>query len=113
MFYRIKNWLDARAVAALIDRENMDNTVGDRIQEIAETLDSAYGALRPAHANGGYILFFPSREIYEELVEPLEELYNIDPEQREYLDFIGRDGLWCEELYLFTEEALVFVYPKE
>lgn len=114
MYYRIKNWLDARAVALWIEREHMDSIVGDRIQEIAETLDSAYGgATRPAFSNGGYVLFFPTRAIYDELIVPLEELYHIVPEQKEYLDYIGKDGLWCEELYLFTEDALVFVYPKE
>lgn len=113
MYYRIKNWLDARAVAVKMERDDMDGTVADRIREIAETLDSNYGALRSVHADGGYILFFPTREIYEELIEPLEELYNLEAGKREYLDYIGRDGLWCEELYLFTEEALVLIYPKE
>ena len=113
MYYRIKNWLDARAVAVWIHRENMDNTVGDRIQELAEQLDEAYGATRPAFSNGGYIIFFPTREVYNELIDPLVELYNIIPEQREYLDFIGKEKTWCEELYMFTEEALVFMYPKE
>ena len=53
------------------------------------------------------------REWYEELLEPLQELYNIEEEKREYLDYIGKDDSWCEELYMFTEEALVLIYPRE
>lgn len=113
MYYRIKNKLDAKAVAMLIKRENIDAIVGERIEEIAETLDSHYGSLRSSHADGGYTIFFPTREIYEELIGPIRELYNLDLNQSEYLDFIGEQGMWCEELYLFTEEALVLIYPKE
>lgn len=112
MYYRIKNMVDARAVAVLIEREGMDSTVGERIEEIAETLDLAYGSHRSAYAYGGYIIFFPTREIYEDLIEQLNKFYNIAPEEREYLDFIGTEGQWCEELYQFTEDALVFIYPK-
>ena len=113
MYYRIKNMVDARAISLLIEREGMDSTVGERIQEIAETLDLAYGSHRSAYAYGGYIIFFPTREIYEELIDQLNELYNIDPDEREYIDVIGANEQWCEELYQLTEDALVFVYPKE
>ena len=112
MYYRIKNMVDARAISGLIGREGMDITIGERIQEIADTLDSAYGSHRSANAYGGYIIFFKTRECYEELIEELNKFYNIDPEEKEYLDYIGENGEWCEELYQFTEDALVFVYPK-
>lgn len=113
MYYRIKNMVDARAISLLIEREGMDSTVGERIQEIAETLDLAYGSNRSAYAYGGYVIFFPTREIYEELIDQLKELYNIDSDEREYIDVIGANEQWYEELYQLTEDALVFVYPKE
>ncbi len=113
MYYRIKNGLDAKAVARWMEQEKMDSDVSDRIQEIAEIFDSSYGAARSVHADGGYIILFPTRASYEEMSEALMDLHNIVSEQKEYLDYIGKDGLWCEELYLFTEEALFFVYPQK
>lgn len=63
--------------------------VGDRILELAGVLDDAYGGNRKAHDMGGYILYFPDAQTYEDTVVDIWEFYNIEPTLYEYMEYIG------------------------
>lgn len=118
MYQRIKNRLDAKFLLADMREQGKDVFVGDRILELAGVLDDAYGGNRKAHDMGGYILYFPDAQTYEDTVVDIWEFYNIEPTLYEYMEYIGEsessDIQWVEKLFLLSsDDSLVLVYPQE
>ncbi len=118
MYQRIKNRLDAKFLLADMREQGKDVFVGDRILELAGVLDDAYGGNRKAHDMGGYILYFPDAQTYENTVVDIWEFYNIEPTLYEYMEYIGEsesnDIHWVEKLFLLSsDDSLVLVYPQE
>lgn len=118
MYRRIKNKLDAKFLLAEMRAQGKNVFVGDRILELAGVLDDAYGENRKAHDMGGYILYFPDVQTYEDTVVDIWEFYNIEPTLYEYMEYIGdsefSDIQWVEKLFLLSsDDSLVLVYPKE
>lgn len=118
MYQRIKNRLDAKFLLADMREQGKDVFVGDRILELAGVLDDAYGGNRKAHDMGGYILYFPDAQTYENTVVDIWEFYNIEPTLYEYMEYIGEsessDIQWVEKLFLLSsDDSLVLVYPQE
>lgn len=118
MYQRIKNRLDAKFLLADMRAQDKNVFVGDRILELAGVLDDAYGGNRKAHDMGGYILYFPDTQTYEDTVVDIWEFYNIEPTLYEYMEYIGEsessDIQWVEKLFLLSsDDSLVLVYPQE
>lgn len=118
MYQRIKNRLDAKFLLADMRAQDKNVFVGDRILELAGVLDDAYGGNRKAHDMGGYILYFPDAQTYENTVVDIWEFYNIEPTLYEYMEYIGEsesnDIHWVEKLFLLSsDDSLVLVYPQE
>lgn len=118
MYQRIKNRLDAKFLLADMRAQGKNVFVGDRILELAGVLDDAYGRNRKAHDMGGYILYFPDAQTYEDTVVDIWEFYNIEPTLYEYMEYIGEsessDIQWVEKLFLLSsDDGLVLVYPQE
>lgn len=118
MYQRIKNRLDAKFLLADMRAQDKNVFVGDRILELAGVLDDAYGGNRKAHDMGGYILYFPDAQTYEDTVVDIWEFYNIEPTLYEYMEYIGEsessDIQWVEKLFLLSsDDSLVLVYPQE
>lgn len=118
MYLRIKNRLDAKFLLEEMKERGKDAFVGERILELAGTLDDAYGAGRGAHDMGGYILYFPDARTYEDTAVDIWEFYNIEPAMYEYMECIGEScscGIrWVEKLFLLSsDDSLVLVYPQE
>lgn len=118
MYQRIKNRLDAKFLLAEMRVQGRDVFVGDRILELAGILDDAYGKNRKAHDMGGYILYFPDSQTYEDTVVDIWEFYNIEPTLYEYMEYIGEseynDIQWIEKLFLLSsDDSLVLIYPQE
>lgn len=118
MYQRIKNRLDAKFLLADMRAQGKNVFVGDRILELAGVLDDAYGGNRKAHDMGGYILYFPDAQTYEDTVVDIWEFYNIEPTLYEYMEYIGEsesnDTQWVEKLFLLSsDDSLVLVYPQK
>ena len=118
MYQRIKNRLDAKLLLDDMRAQDKNVFVGDRILELAGVLDDAYGGNRKAHDMGGYILYFPDAQTYEDTVVDIWEFYNIEPTLYEYMEYIGEsessDIQWVEKLFLLSsDDSLVLVYPQE
>lgn len=118
MYQRIKNRLDAKFLLAEMRAQGKNVFVGDRILELAGVLDDAYGARRGAHDMGGYILYFPDAQTYEDTVVDIWEFYNIEPTLYEYMEYIGEsessDIQWVEKLFLLSsDDSLVLIYPQK
>lgn len=118
MYQRIKNRLDAKFLLADMRAQNKNVFVGDRILELAGVLDDAYGGNRKAYDMGGYILYFPDAQTYEDTIVDIWEFYNIEPSLYEYMEYIGEsessDIQWVEKLFLLSsDDSLVLVYPQE
>ncbi len=116
MFYRIKNGLDSSALAD--DIHCCDSLLVDRINEITEMLDNNYSGRRSSKDYGGYILFFPTKEGYDRLIEKILRYYNLDSSLSEYEEVIGERAIgnteWHEEMWLLSsEDALVCIHPEE
>ena len=116
MYYRIKNQIDAFALAEDIRCSN--SILSDRIREIAEMLDENYSGHRGSRDWGGYILFFPTKEGYENQIEKILRYHHLDPALYEYEEIIGECAIgnvrWHEKLWLLSsEDALVFIFPEE
>ena len=66
MYYRVMNKLDADILSAKICSDNIEEKiVADRINEIIETLDDAYGEHRNSFSMRGYVFYFPDEATYE------------------------------------------------
>lgn len=118
MYQRIKNRLDAKFLLEEMRAQGKNVFVGDRILELAGVLDDAYGAERKAHDMGGYILYFPDAQTYEDTVVDVWEFYNIEPTMYEYMEYIGEsefsDIQWIEKLFLLSsDDILVLIYPQK
>ncbi len=118
MYQRIKNRLDAKFLLKEMREQGKDVFVGDRILELAGTLDGAYGATRRAHDMGGYILYFPDAQAYEDTAVDIWEFYNLEPTMYEYAEYIGEseynETQWIEKLFLLSsDDSLVLIYPQE
>lgn len=118
MYQRIKNRLDAKFLLEEMRAQGKNVFVGDRILELAGVLDDAYGAERKAHDMGGYILYFPDAQTYEDMVVDVWEFYNIEPTMYEYMEYIGEsefnDIQWIEKLFLLSsDDSLVLIYPQK
>ena len=118
MYQRIKNRLDAKILLEEMRTQGKNVFVGDRILELAGVLDDAYGAKRGAYDMGGYILYFPDAQTYENTVVDVWNFYNIEPRMYEYMEYIGEsefsDIQWIEKLFLLSsDDSLVLIYPQE
>lgn len=118
MYQRIKNRLDAGFLLKEMQTQGKDVFVGERILELTGVLDDAYGAGRKAYDMGGYILYFPDAQTYEETAVDIWEFYNIEPTMYEYMECIGKSASgniqWIEKLFLLSsDDSLVLVYPQE
>jgi hypothetical protein len=118
MYYRIQNRLDARLLLADMRKRGQDVPIGDRILELAGTLDDAYGKDRKSTGMGGYILYFPDSETYENTIVEVWDFYHIEPREFEYQEYIGdtelNDVKWIEKLFLLSsDDSLVLVYPQK
>lgn len=118
MYQRIKNRLDAGFLLEEMRKQGKDAFVGERIAELADVLDDAYGAVRKAHDMGGYILYFPNAQTYEDTIVDIWEFYHIEPTLYEYMECIGKSTSgnieWIEKLFLLSsDDSLVLIYPQE
>lgn len=118
MYQRIKNRLDAGFLLEEMRKQGKDAFVGERIAELAGVLDDAYGAVRKAHDMGGYILYFPDAQTYEDTIVDIWEFYHIEPTLYEYMECIGKSTSgnieWIEKLFLLSsDDSLVLIYPQE
>ena len=120
MYYRIKNQLDAEFLSEEIARTgNYPSIIADRIVEITNILDDAYGANRSEYDMGGYVLLFPNTENYSNCVNRILEFYHLKLDDCEYSERIGEQILdggraWNEDLYLLgSDDSLVLIYPQE
>lgn len=120
MYYRIKNQLDAGILAEeILETNAFPKLIADRVTELTNILDDAYGADRGAYAMGGYVFIFPSEENYEKNVSRILDFHHMEFEGYEYSDDIGETVLedgryWKEELYLLgSDDGLVLIHPKE
>ena len=118
MYQRIKNRLDAKFLLEEMRAQGNHVFVGERILELAGVLDDSYGADRKACDMGGYILYFPDAQTYEDTVVDIWEFYNIEPTLYEYMEYIGEsesnDTQWVEKLFLLSsDDSLVLVYPQK
>lgn len=119
MYYRIKNRLDAEALADEITKSDHSKVVvADRIKEIVDTLDDAYGADRTSFAMGGYVLYFPDYECYRKNIENISGFYNFDLNGYEYTEVVGEKVIgkqkWIESLFILSsDDSLVLIYPQE
>ena len=116
MYFRIKNGLDASALAE--DIRCRDSLLADRIKEIAEMLDNNYSGQRSSKDWGGYILFFPTKEGYEMQIGKILDYYNLDVSRSEYEEVVGERAIgsmkWHEKLWLLSsEDAIVCIFPEE
>jgi len=71
MYYRLMNSVDYEIFRKYVLAAGVDVDVIDRIGEVIEILDTTYHSKRTAHAYGGFVLFFPDREIFEGSVKSL------------------------------------------
>ena len=119
MYYRIKNSLDAKALANKLYQEGKELCfVADRIVQIITVLDENYGSDRKPFDMGGYVLYFPTTDVYQREIGNILEFYHINPDGCEYQETIGEkpvNGMeWKEELFLLSsDDSLVLVYPME
>ena len=118
MYQRIKNRLDAKLLLKEMREQGKNIYVGDRILELAGVLDDSYGAERKSNDMGGYILYFPDIQTYENTIAEIWKFYHIEPTMYEYKEHIGeREFLhvqWIEKLFLLSsDDSLVLVYPQE
>lgn len=119
MYYRIMNRLDADALSTKICKDNVEEKiVADRINELIEILDDAYGEHRNSYAMGGFIFYFPDEDTYEREYANILEFYHLNASDYEYSDLIGNAAIqekeWREELFMLSsDDSLVFIHPKE
>ena len=118
MYQRIKNRRDAKVLLNEMITQEKNMEVGERILELVGVLDDAYGTGRTSKDMGGYILYFPDIESYENSIEDIEEFYNIEPEMYEYMERVGENKSesiqWIEKLFLLSsDDSLVLIYPQE
>lgn len=118
MYQRIKNRLDAKFLLEEMRSQEKNVFVGDRILELAGILDDAYGAQRKVYDMGGYILYFPDTQTYEDTIVDIWEFYNIEPTMYEYMEYVGESEFsnikWIEKLFLLSsDDCLVLIYPQE
>lgn len=116
MYYRIFNSFDVENMISTF--HNQDTMVVKRLAELADTMDTNYGASRSQYELGSCIIFFPTKRGYLELFDKILDYYHLDPTMAEYDDVIGDqdiDGIeWHEKLWMLgTEDSVVFVHPKE
>jgi hypothetical protein len=66
---------------------------------------------------GGFVLYFPTEEVYETYINKIFDFYNIVPDRYEYKDSVGEDTeqtgkLFQEVLYMVgSDDAIVLVHP--
>lgn len=119
MYYRIMNRLDADALSKKICKDNIaEKIVADRISEIIDTLDDAYGGHRNSYAMGGFVFYFPDEATYEREYINILEFYRLNALDYEYSDLIGDAAIqgkeWREELFMLSsDDSLVLIHPKE
>lgn len=112
MFLRLKNVLDYDVVKPSIDKLINDESVSYRIKEVLSVLDESYGVSRSSRDMGGYVFLFTSEDTYNDYVDRLLGINNIQTEMYEYSDDIGaiENIIWKEELYLIGSEDSITVF---
>lgn len=114
MYYRIKKNFDVEMLRKEFGSEKM-NQVFDLMLEKLSILESAYGQFQEYKEYGGEILFFTTKEDFEELYPQLLTEYKLKENEAEYTDDIVEveDVIWREKLFLLgSEYALVLVYSE-
>jgi len=110
--------MDAKILSKyLIQSSDKEGAIilSDNIKETVGILDSEYGADRKSTDMGGYILFFPSEEIYKDNADEVLRYHNMECKDNEYKKYICKcEGTeWWEELYMLSsDDALVMIYPE-
>ncbi len=112
VFLRLKNVLDYDVVKPSIDSIIKDESVSYRIKEVLSVLDESYGVSRLSKDMGGYVYLFTNEDTYNDNIDRLLEINNIQTDMYEYSDDIGStdDVLWKEELYLIGSEDSITVF---
>lgn len=111
MYLRIKNKFDLTLLTMEQEKVGIDSVILNRLAEIIETLDGAYGMCRNAHSMGGYVFLFTEINDYQKYRELISDYYGIDMKLCEYSDDLGNG--WCEELYLLSsDDSIVMLYRK-
>lgn len=116
MYFRLKNKMDVELLVNSMLTDPKYQLLKNRLYEISDILDFNYGEYRGETDMGGYILYFPDKASYKAMIPKLEEFYHIDKDCYEYEDTYSEPDnyAFCEDLYLLSsDDALVFVYPKE
>ena len=116
MYFRIKNQLDAYALMEDIRCE--DPLLADRIGEIAAMCDANYSGHRSSRDMGGYLLFFPTKQGYDEQIGKILNYYHLDRSLNEYEEIVGERAIgnikWHEKMWLLSsDDALVCIFPEE
>lgn len=99
----------------LLQSKDVPQMVINRMGEVIKTLDDNYGAERSCFDYGGYILYFPNEQTYQENISDIFSFYHINADDYEYSDTISRikGQEWHETLYLLSsDDGLVLVYPQ-
>lgn len=100
----------------MLRSKDVPQIVIDRMGEVIKTFDDNYGAERSCFDYGGYVLYFPNEQTYQENISDIFSFYHINMEDFEYSDTIGKgEGKeWHETLYLLSsDDGLVLIYPQE
>lgn len=115
MYYRIKNNFEMNLLHDIFLKSHVPEIVIDRMSEITDILDSNYGIQRSSTAMGGYLLFFPTKEDYNNDVPIIMHNYNIESNLFEYDDILDstENINWREKLYLLSaDDSLIFIYMQ-
>lgn len=114
MYCRIKKNFEVEMLRKEFCDERV-NQVFDLMLEKLDMLESAYGHFKDYMEYGGEILFFTTKEDFEEIYPQLLTEYKLKENEAEYTDDIVEveNVIWREKLFLLgSEYALVLVYSE-
>lgn len=100
----------------MLQSKDVPQIVIDRMGEVIKIFDDNYGAERSCFDYGGYVLYFPNEQTYQENISDILSFYHINVDDFEYSETISRIERkeWHETLYLLSsDDGLVLIYPQE
>lgn len=123
-YFRIMNQLDADMVCTDMlgkitgELSGSAKIVSERICQLANILDTNYGADRGAYSMGGYVLYFPDIDSYRTWIDKVYMFYNINPEFAEYEDVVcnvsSDDMVWKEKLFMLSsDDSITIIFPEK
>ena len=116
MLIRLKNKLDFTVSDDEISNLVGNRIVTDRVQEVLDTLDDAYGSSRSSIDMGGYVYLITDEKTYDLHIEELLAVYNVSSDMFEFSDTLTSEEkrVWNEELYLLdSEDSITVIHPVE